>query len=123
MRTESLEKLTETGFDGYAVGGLSVGESREDFDRIISHIVPEMEPGKAPLSYMGSGTPEEMLLLAVEKGIDMFDCVMPTRNARNGSLFTWSGKIAIKNEKHKFDQALLTVIADAIPAGTYRGPT
>ncbi|MEN8222776.1 MAG: tRNA guanosine(34) transglycosylase Tgt [Acidobacteriota bacterium] len=102
MRSESLEKLTETGFDGYAVGGLSVGESREDFMRIIAHIVPKMESAK-PRYLMGSGTPEE-ILFAVEKGIDMFDCVMPTRNARNGSLFTWSGKIAIKNEKHKFDQ-------------------
>jgi len=103
MRTESLESLRETGFDGYAVGGLSVGESRKDFDRIITHIVPKMEDDK-PRYLMGSGTPEEMLY-AVEKGIDMFDCVMPTRNARNGTLFTWRGKISIKNEKHKFDPA------------------
>ena len=101
MRSESLGKLSEIGFDGYAVGGLSVGESREDFMRIISHIVPAMDPAK-PHYLMGSGTPEE-ILFAVEKGIDMFDCVMPTRNARNGSLFTLSGKISIKNEKHKFD--------------------
>jgi len=101
MRSESLEKLSQIGFDGYAVGGLSVGESREDFLRIISHIVPAMDTLK-PHYLMGSGTPEE-ILFAVENGIDMFDCVMPTRNARNGSLFTWSGKIAIKNEKHKFD--------------------
>jgi len=101
MRSESLAKLDDTGFDGFAVGGLSVGESREEFDRIISHIVPKMNPDK-PRYLMGSGTPEE-ILFAVEKGIDMFDCVMPTRNARNGSLFTRSGKIAIKNEKHKFD--------------------
>jgi len=101
LRSESLEKLTRTGFDGYAVGGLSVGESRADFDRIVSYIVPQMDRYR-PRYLMGSGTPEE-ILFAVEKGIDMFDCVMPTRNARNGSLFTGSGKIAIKNEKHKFD--------------------
>ncbi len=101
LRSESLEELVEIGFDGYAVGGLSVGESREDFMKIISHIVPDMESDK-PRYLMGSGTPEE-ILYAVEKGIDMFDCVMPTRNARNGSLFTWGGKISIKNEKFKFD--------------------
>jgi len=101
LRSESLEELIKIGFDGYAVGGLSVGESREDFMRIISHIVPRLESLK-PRYLMGSGTPEE-ILFAVEKGIDMFDCVMPTRNARNGSLFTWSGKISIKNEKFKFD--------------------
>jgi queuine tRNA-ribosyltransferase len=101
MRDESLQKLTGIGFDGYAVGGLSVGESREDFDRIIAHTVPSMNPEK-PRYLMGSGTPEEMIY-AVDKGIDMFDCVMPTRNARNGSLFTWKGKISIKNEKHRED--------------------
>ncbi len=101
MRSESLGKLKKIGFDGYAVGGLSVGESRDEFESTISHIVPAMVKDK-PRYLMGSGTPEE-ILFAVNCGIDMFDCVMPTRNARNGSLFTWNGKISIKNEKYKFD--------------------
>jgi len=101
LRQESLEKLTEIGFEGYAVGGLSVGESGEDFERIVKYIVPRM-PADKPHYLMGSGTPEE-ILLAVEQGIDMFDCVMPTRNARNGCLFTSKGKIAIKNERYKSD--------------------
>ncbi|MEN8152526.1 MAG: tRNA guanosine(34) transglycosylase Tgt [Acidobacteriota bacterium] len=101
MRQESLGALKKIGFDGYAVGGLSVGEKRDEFEKIISFIVPQMEEQK-PRYLMGSGTPEE-ILYAVDKGIDMFDCVMPTRNARNGSLFTFSGKISIKNEKFKFD--------------------
>jgi queuine tRNA-ribosyltransferase len=102
FREESLETLRAMDFDGYAVGGLSVGESNEDFERIVSHIVPLM-PKEKPHYLMGSGTPEEMLL-AIEKGIDMFDCVMPTRNARNGSLFTANGKISIKNERYKMDK-------------------
>ncbi len=103
MRQESLGVLKDTGFDGYAVGGLSVGEKREEFERIVSYIVPRMEEQK-PRYLMGSGTPEE-IFFAVDNGIDMFDCVMPTRNARNGSLFTSSGKISIKNEKFKFDMS------------------
>jgi queuine tRNA-ribosyltransferase len=102
FREESLAALTEIGFDGYAVGGLSVGESDEEFQRIVTHIVPMM-PVEKPHYLMGSGTPEE-LLISIEQGIDMFDCVMPTRNARNGCLFTSSGKISIKNERYKFDK-------------------
>jgi len=105
LRTESLAKLLEIDFDGYAVGGLSVGEPVSEFERIVSHIVPKM-PVNKPRYLMGSGTPEE-ILFAVEHGIDMFDCVMPTRNARNGTLFTRKGKLAIKNEKHKFDETPL----------------
>ena len=105
LRSESLAKLAELGFDGYAVGGLSVGEPVSEFDRIVSYIVPKM-PIEKPRYLMGSGTPEE-ILHAVGNGIDMFDCVMPTRNARNGTLFTSTGKIAIKNEKHKFEKAPL----------------
>lgn len=101
LREQSLHELTRIGFDGYAVGGLSVGESQEDFGRIVSFIVPLM-PVDKPRYLMGSGTPEE-ILLAVERGIDMFDCVMPTRNARNGCLFTANGKLSIKNERYKYD--------------------
>jgi queuine tRNA-ribosyltransferase len=102
LRSRSLEELTSIGFDGYAVGGLSVGESGEDFQRIVSFLVPLMPEGK-PRYLMGSGTPEE-ILFAVEHGVDMFDCVMPTRNARNGCLFTSRGKLSVKNERYKMDE-------------------
>ncbi|MCP5049805.1 MAG: tRNA guanosine(34) transglycosylase Tgt [bacterium] len=102
FREESLETLRRLDFEGYAVGGLSVGESREDFEKVVNFILPLM-PEEKPRYLMGSGTPEEMLL-AIEKGVDMFDCVMPTRNARNGCLFTSWGKISIKNERYKYDK-------------------
>lgn len=101
LRLESLATLTEMEFEGYAIGGLSVGETREDFERIVALIAPQM-PLDKPRYLMGSGTPEEMFF-AVDKGIDMFDCVMPTRNARNGCLFTSHGKLSIKNERFKVD--------------------
>lgn len=101
LREQSLEELTAIGFDGYAVGGLSVGETGEDFQRIVSFLLPLM-PEAEPRYLMGSGTPEE-ILFAVERGVDMFDCVMPTRNARNGCLFTSSGKMTVKNERFKLD--------------------
>ncbi len=101
LRAESLSVLSGMDFDGYAVGGLSVGERRGDFEKIITFLVPGM-PENKPRYLMGSGTPEE-ILLAVEQGIDMFDCVMPTRNARNGCLFTSLGKLSIKNERYKSD--------------------
>ena len=101
LREESLKNLAELEFEGYAVGGLSVGESKEEFRRIIAFILPSM-PVSKPRYLMGSGTPEE-ILFAVENGVDMFDCVLPTRNARNGTLFSYSGKMSIKNEKYKFD--------------------
>lgn len=103
LREESLAALTKMDFEGYAVGGLSVGESGEEFSRIVRHLVPKM-PEEKPHYLMGSGTPEE-ILLAVEQGIDMFDCVMPTRNARNGCLFTSAGKLTIKNERFKTDMS------------------
>lgn len=102
LREESLFVLSGMDFDGYAVGGLSVGERSEDFEKIITFLVPKMLENK-PRYLMGSGTPEE-ILLAVEQGVDMFDCVMPTRNARNGCLFTSRGKLSIKNERFKCDK-------------------
>ncbi len=102
LRKQSLETLSEIDFDGYAVGGLSVGETGEEFERIIRFLLPLM-PEHKPRYLMGSGTPEE-ILFAVEQGVDMFDCVMPTRNARNGGLFTSKGKLSIKNERFKMDQ-------------------
>ena len=102
LREESLKILSGMDFDGYAVGGLSVGESGEDFERIIRFLLPLM-PGDKPRYLMGSGTPGE-ILLAVENGVDMFDCVLPTRNARNGTLFTSKGKLSIKNQCFTFDK-------------------
>ncbi|MDX1696825.1 MAG: tRNA guanosine(34) transglycosylase Tgt [Thiohalobacterales bacterium] len=101
LRQASLERLCEIGFDGYAVGGLSVGESRAEREMILGHLVPQM-PADAPRYLMGVGTPED-IVEAVCTGIDMFDCVMPTRNARNGHLFTSSGVVRIRNSVHRTD--------------------
>jgi queuine tRNA-ribosyltransferase len=101
LRDESLAGLNEIGFDGMAIGGLSVGEPKEDFARILAHTAPRL-PAHKPRYLMGVGTPED-LVFAVGQGIDMFDCVMPTRNARNGWLFTRHGDIKIKNARHKTD--------------------
>ncbi|MGV0974777.1 MAG: tRNA guanosine(34) transglycosylase Tgt [Azonexus sp.] len=101
LREESLAGLDDIGFDGMAIGGLSVGEPKEDMARILAHVAPKM-PTHKPRYLMGVGTPED-LVHAVKAGIDMFDCVMPTRNARNGHLFTRFGDIKIKNARHKTD--------------------
>ena len=107
LRDISLAGLTEINFDGYAIGGLSVGEPKEDMLRILAHTAPKMPPNK-PRYLMGVGTPED-LVAAVSQGIDMFDCVMPTRNARNGWLFTQYGDIKIKNATYKTDTNPLDV--------------
>ena len=101
LRDTSLQALMDIGFDGYAIGGLSVGESKEDMMRIISHIVPAI-PAEKPRYLMGVGTPED-LVESVRRGVDMMDCVMPTRNARNGHLFTSQGVVRIRNSPHKTD--------------------
>ncbi len=101
LRDESLAGLDEIGFDGMAIGGLSVGEPKEDMARILAHTAPKM-PAHKPRYLMGVGTPED-LVHSVKAGIDMFDCVMPTRNARNGHLFTRFGDVKIKNARHKTD--------------------
>ncbi|MBS1216573.1 MAG: tgt [Proteobacteria bacterium] len=101
LRDESLAGLAEIGFDGYAVGGLSVGEPKEDMLRILAHVAPRL-PADRPRYLMGVGTPED-LVDAVSLGIDMFDCVLPTRNARNGHLFTRWGDIRIRNARYKAD--------------------
>ncbi len=101
LREESLEGLKEIGFHGYAVGGLSVGEPKEEMHRIMEKIVWRL-PEDKPRYLMGVGTPED-LVEGVSQGIDMFDCVMPTRNARNGWLFTRYGDIKIRNSKYKDD--------------------
>lgn len=101
LRLESLQGLKEIGFHGYAVGGLSVGEPKEEMHRIMEKIVWQL-PQDKPRYLMGVGTPED-LVEGVSQGIDMFDCVMPTRNARNGWLFTRYGDVKIRNSKYKDD--------------------
>jgi queuine tRNA-ribosyltransferase len=101
LRDGSLTALDAIGFDGMAIGGLSVGEPKDEMARILTHVAPKL-PVDKPRYLMGVGTPED-LVQAVKAGIDMFDCVMPTRNARNGHLFTRFGDIKIKNARHKTD--------------------
>ena len=101
LRAESLRELMNIGFDGIAIGGLSVGEPKEEMERMLKTLQP-MLPIEKPRYLMGVGTPED-LVYGVAHGIDMFDCVMPTRNARNGWLFTQWGDIKIKNARHKND--------------------
>jgi len=101
LREESLAGLTEIGFDGYAIGGLSVGEPKEDMLRILDFL-PRRMPADRPRYLMGVGKPED-IVEAVRRGIDMFDCVMPTRNARNGHLFTSFGVVKIRNSQYKTD--------------------
>lgn len=103
LRKESAETLIEIGFDGYAIGGLSVGESKQQMHDMTEATVAHL-PDEQPVYLMGVGTPED-LVEGVWRGVDMFDCVMPTRNARNGTLFTSSGKVVIKNARHREDQA------------------
>ncbi len=99
LRRASLAGLIETGFDGYAIGGLSVGEPKAEMDAVLETIVPAM-PEDRPRYLMGVGTPED-LVRGLQLGIDMFDCVMPTRNARNGYLFTSRGTLKIRNARHR----------------------
>jgi queuine tRNA-ribosyltransferase len=105
LRDESLAGLVGIGFDGYAIGGLSVGEPKEDMLRILDHVAPRM-PADKPRYLMGVGTPED-IVDAVLRGVDMFDCVMPTRNARNGWLFTRFGTVKIKNAQYRLDMGPL----------------
>jgi len=101
LRDISLTGLKQIGFDGYAIGGLSVGETKSELFRILDHLAPQM-PHDKPRYLMGVGTPED-LVEAVRRGMDMFDCVLPTRNARNGWLFTHEGSVKIKNSRHARD--------------------
>jgi len=101
LRQESIDGLLDIGFDGYAIGGLSVGEPKEEMMAALDVVAPKM-PVDKPRYLMGVGTPED-LVEAVRRGIDMFDCVMPTRNARNGHLFTTTGVVKIRNSQYEFD--------------------
>lgn len=117
LRDESLEGLENIGFDGYALGGLAVGEPKEDMHRILEHTCPKI-PQDKPRYLMGVGKPED-LVEGVRRGVDMFDCVMPTRNARNGHLFTSEGVIKIRNAKHKHDTSPLEEDCDCYTCKNY----
>ncbi|MFC3109838.1 tRNA guanosine(34) transglycosylase Tgt [Undibacterium arcticum] len=110
LRDESLAALEEIDFPGIAIGGLSVGEPKEDMMRMLAHVGPRL-PANKPHYLMGVGTPED-LVAGVSNGVDMFDCVMPTRNARNGWLFTRFGDIKIKNARYKDDELPLDESCD-----------
>ncbi|GAA6152263.1 tRNA guanosine(34) transglycosylase Tgt [Pseudoteredinibacter isoporae] len=110
LRSESLAGLEDIDFDGYAIGGLSVGEPKEDMVRVLDHLAHTM-PADKPRYLMGVGKPED-IVEAVRRGVDMFDCVMPTRNARNGHLFTTDGVVKIRNARHRHDTSALDAECD-----------
>jgi queuine tRNA-ribosyltransferase len=117
LRDISLEGLKQIGFDGYAVGGLSVGESKEDMLRILDHLGPRL-PIDRPRYLMGVGTPED-IVEAVRRGIDMFDCVLPTRNARNGWLYTHDGAVKIHNSRYARDTGQVDPLCDCYTCRHY----
>lgn len=117
LRKISAEELIKIGFDGYAVGGLAVGEPKEDMHRILEYVCPQI-PKDKPRYLMGVGKPED-LVEGVRRGIDMFDCVMPTRNARNGHLFVSNGIVKIRNAKYRSDTSPLDPECDCYTCKNY----
>ncbi len=117
LRQESIDGLLDIGFDGYAIGGLSVGEPKDEMMATLDVVHPKM-PVDKPRYLMGVGTPED-LVEAVRRGIDMFDCVMPTRNARNGHLFTSTGVIKIRNSQYELDTRPLDENCDCYTCQNY----
>ncbi|ALG67639.1 tRNA guanosine(34) transglycosylase Tgt [Beggiatoa leptomitoformis] len=117
LRVESLAGLTEIGFDGYALGGLSVGEPKEEMIRVLTEVAPKL-PFNKPHYLMGVGLPVD-IVNAVCQGIDMFDCVIPTRNARNGHLFTSKGAVKIRNSRHRRDTRPLDENCDCYTCRNY----
>ncbi len=117
LREASLAGLLELGFDGYAVGGLSVGEPREDRLRILDFLSQRL-PADRPRYLMGVGTPQD-IVAAVQRGIDMFDCVLPTRNARNGFLYTSGGVVKIRNARYRTDEGPLDPLCDCATCRHY----
>lgn len=117
LRTEYIEKMIDIGFDGYAIGGLSVGEPA-DVMYDLTEKSTSILPSDAPRYLMGVGTPENVLE-SIDRGVDMFDCVLPTRNARNGQLFTWNGKINIRNSKYKNDASPIDESIDCYASGNF----
>lgn len=117
LRQASLTGLIDIGFDGYAIGGLSVGEPKAEMQRILKLIAPQL-PADKPRYLMGVGTPTD-IVVAVCSGIDMFDCVMPTRNARNGHLFTSQGVVRIRQSRYRYDTAPLDPHCDCYTCQNY----
>jgi queuine tRNA-ribosyltransferase len=117
LRDISLKGLMEIGFDGYAVGGLSVGEPPEDRLRVLDYLAERL-PADKPHYLMGVGTPED-IVESVQRGIDMFDCVMPTRNARNGHLFTHQGVVRIRHAAYQYDESPLDPMCDCYTCRNY----
>ncbi len=117
LREASLQGLLDIGFDGYAIGGLSVGEPKAEMLRVLDALTPHM-PADKPRYLMGVGTPED-LVEAVARGVDMFDCVLPTRNARNGHLFTHQGVVRIRNSRYERDTGPLDPHCDCYTCRNY----
>ncbi|SEL52975.1 tRNA-guanine transglycosylase [Halomonas daqiaonensis] len=117
QREASLKGLLEIGFDGLAIGGLSVGEPKHEMNEVLDYL-PTWMPDDTPRYLMGVGKPED-LVEGVRRGIDMFDCVMPTRNGRNGHLFTAEGTVKIRNAKHRFDTRPLEAGCDCYTCGHF----
>jgi queuine tRNA-ribosyltransferase len=117
LRKECLERLTDIGFDGYALGGLAVGEPQDEMFKTVEEISPLMDKYK-PRYVMGTGTPGD-LLGAVKRGIDMFDCVLPTRSGRTGLAFTWDGKLNLRNSKYTNDDKPLDQNVDCPASQLY----
>lgn len=117
LRQISLQGLTDIGFDGYAIGGLSVGESKQEMTMILDKLLPQM-PTDKPRYLMGVGKPED-IVEAVRRGVDMFDCVMPTRNARNGHLFTTTGVVRLRNSPNKQHAGAIDETCDCYTCKNY----
>ena len=117
LRLESLDDLIKLDFDGYALGGLAVGESQKQMFKVLDNIVPVM-PKNKPRYLMGVGTPSD-ILGAVKRGIDMFDCVIPTRSGRTGLAFTWEGRLNLRNSKFKKDDSPLDINANVRNLNAY----
>ena len=117
LRLKSLNELMKIEFDGYALGGLAVGESQKEMFKVLDNIKSDLPPNK-PHYLMGVGTPSD-ILGAVKRGIDMFDCVLPTRSGRTGLAFTWEGRINIKNNKYKTDNSSLDPECDNLNLNKY----
>ena len=117
LRRASLQGLMEIGFDGYAIGGLSVGEPREERDAVLEDLEPRL-PADRPRYLMGVGKPED-LVECVRRGVDMFDCVIPTRNARNGFLFTSEGLVRLRNSRYRTDTTPVDPACDCYTCRNY----
>jgi queuine tRNA-ribosyltransferase len=117
LRLKSLKELVNINFDGYAIGGLAVGESQAEMFKVLDDI-KEFLPNEKPHYLMGVGTPSD-ILGAVKRGVDMFDCVLPTRSGRTGLAFTWEGRINIKNKKYQNDNSPLDLECDNLSLNKY----